>query len=563
MAIYDKEELDEIKQRRKTWENTLLKGEIEKRGKWKKEFKTNSGIPMERLYTPLDLNEKEWSYPEKLGFPGDYPFTRGITPTMYRGVPPRMFVYSGYGSAELTNQRYKYLLSQGAKELIIASDLPTQLGYDSDNPLSRGEVGKIGVAINSLADVEVIFDGIRLDEVFVGAQANANSPILLAFVIAAAEKQGVSPQQIKFVVQNDVLKEYIARGTYIFPPKPALKFSCDIIEYVARNNLSEWMCPIIYCGYHMREAGANTVQEMAFTMANAVAYIEEVLSRDINIDELPQQRALFVAGLDLFEEVCKHRAFRRLWAKMMKERFKAKNPRVMALGYTCGSQSSLYTAQQPMNNIVRGTISGLVQALSGVQTMNIAAMDEALSIPTEESATIVLRTMQIITHETGIPNTIDPLAGSYYVETLTDELEERATRLFEKVQSLGGAVACIEQGFQEAEIAKEAYEQYKQVKIGGRVWVGVNQFQMDEKLSIKLMRVDPKEEERQIEKVKRLRKERDNKKVRAALKDLKEAAIEETNLVPTILSAVKVYSTIGEICNSLREVYGEYRRPAY
>lgn len=447
MNTYDKGELDRIRQRKETWENTLVKGEIEKRGEWKKEFKTNSGIPIERLYTPLHLNEKEWSYPEKLGFPGDYPFTRGITPTMYRGVPPRMFVYSGYGSAEATNQRYKYLLAQGAKELIIASDLPTQLGYDSDNPLSRGEVGKIGVAINSLADVEVIFDGIRLDEVFVGAQANANSPILLAFVVAAAEKQGVSPQRLKFVVQNDVLKEYIARGTYIFPPKPALKFSCDIIEYVARNNLSEWMCPIIYCGYHMREAGANTVQEMAFTMANAVAYIEEVLSRGINIDELPQQRALFVAGLDLFEEVCKHRAFRRMWAKMMKERFKARNPRVMALGYTCGSQSSLYTAQQPMNNIVRGTISGFVQALSGVQTMNIAAMDEALSIPTEESATLVLRTMQIITHETGIPNTIDPLAGSYYVETLTDELEERATRLFEKVEALGGAVACIDKQF--------------------------------------------------------------------------------------------------------------------
>jgi methylmalonyl-CoA mutase N-terminal domain/subunit len=474
-----------------------------------------------------------------------------------------MFVYSGYGSAEATNERYKYLLTQGARELIIASDLPTQLGYDSDNPLSRGEVAKIGVAINSLADMEVIFDGIRLNEVFVGAQANANSPIILAFVIAAAEKQGVLPQQIKFVVQNDVLKEYIARGTYIFPPKSALKFSCDIIEYVARNNLSEWMCPIIYCGYHMREAGASTVQEMAFTMANAVAYIEEVLSRGINIDELPQQRALFVAGLDLFEEVCKHRAFRRMWARLMKERFKAKNPRVMALGYTCGSQSSLYTAQQPMNNIVRGTISGLVQALSGAQTMNIAAMDEALSIPTEESATLVLRTMQIITHETGIPNTIDPLAGSYYVEALTDELEERAMRLFEKVQALGGSVSCIEQGFQEREIAKEAYEQYKQFKTGEKVWVGVNQFQMNEKLSIKLMRVDPKGEERQIERVKRLRKERDNNMVEAALKDLKEAAKEGVNLVPTILSAVKAYSTIGEISDSLREVFGEYKKPTY
>jgi len=563
MDVYDKDELDRIKKAEESWETGCLKDELEKRGEWRKEFKTNSGISIDRLYTPLDLKEKRWGYLENLGFPGEYPFTRGIIPTMYRGVPPRMFAYSGYGSAEATNERYKYLLAQGAKEISIASDLPTQIGYDSDNPLSRGEVGKIGCAIDSLADVEIIFKGIKMDGLTIGIQANATSPIHFAFVIAAAEKQGLTPQQIRVIIQNDVLKEYFARGTYIFPPKPSLKVSCDLVEYVIRNNLSDFMVPMYYSGYHTREAGGNAVHEMAFTLADAVAYIEELLRRGVSIDAFHQQMVLFAAGLDLFEEVSKYRALRRMWARMMRERFQAKNPRVIGLTYRNGSQSALYTAQQPMNNIVRGTIAALVEVLSGTQAINVAAWDEALSIPTEESATLVLRTMQIVTEETGILSTADPLAGSYYVEALTDELEERATKLFKQVEALGGAVAGIEQGFQEKQIAREAYEHLKQVKSGEKVVVGVNKYQMDETLSLKLMKVDPKEEERQIEKVKRLRKERDNKKVDIALKEVKEAAIEGVNLVPPILTAVKGYATIGEICDVLRGVYGEYKRLAY
>jgi len=561
--MYDKKELAGLEHAKKAWEAECLTPDLAKGGELRQEFKTNSGVSVRRTYSPLDLEATGWSYVNDLGFPGEYPFTRGVTPTMYRSIPPRMFVYSGYASAEATNERYKYLLAQGAKELIIASDLPTQIGYDSDHPLSRGEVGKIGVAIDSLADMEVMFEGIPLDQVFVGAQTNANSPIFLALLIGAAEKQGVSFKDLKVIIQNDILKEYIARGTYIFPPKAGVKLSCDCVEFVVRNNLSHSMVPMMYCGYHMREAGANALQEMAFTLSNAVAYIEETLSRGISIDDLPIQRILLVAGLDLFEEVCKYRALRRMWARLMKERFKAQNPRVMALTFTCGSQSSLYTAQQPKNNLIRGTIAGLVEILSGVQTANIAAMDEALSIPTEESATLALRTLQILVHETGICNTVDPLGGSYYVETLTDELERGATGLFEELESSGGAVAGIEQGLQEMQIARESYEQLKQIRTGDKVVVGVNKFQMNEDIPIELMKTDPREEERQIEKVQRLRKERDNKGVEVALSKLKHAAQEGTNLVFPILAAVRAYSTVGEMCDTLRDVYGEYQRPAY
>jgi methylmalonyl-CoA mutase N-terminal domain/subunit len=556
------EELKRLEQASEAWETTTLKSELEKTGELKEEFKTNSGIPVKRLYTSLDAEKRGWNYTDRLGFPGEYPYVRGITPTMYRGDLPRSFMYSGYGSAEASNARYKYLLKQGAREVIIAPDLPTQMGYDSDNPLSRGEVGRIGVAIDSLADVEVILDGIPLDSVLVGTQANANTLVMLAFILAATEKQGVIAGKVKSSVQNDVLKEYVARGTYIFPPRVGLKLSCDVVEYVIRNKLTG-ISPMLYVGYHFREAGANAVQEMAFTLANAVAYIEELLNRGISVDELHPPTALFVAGLDLFEEVAKYRAFRRMWARFMKERFNAKNPRVMALSYTTGSQASLYTAQQPMNNVVRGTIQALAEVLAGVQTTNIAAMDEALSIPTTESATLVLRTMQIVDYETGVTNTVDPLGGSYYVEALTDELEEKATRLFKKVESLGGAVAGIEQGYQEKQIAMEAYAQLRRVESGDRVVVGVNQFKTDEPLTIQLMKVDPEEEERQIGKVRRLRKERDNEKVQISLRELKQAAEEGVNLTPYFLAAVKIYATVGEIFDTLRSVYGEYRRPTY
>jgi len=561
MKVSDENNLNGLKKEKRSWEATSLKADLEGRGELKKEFKTNSGIPVKRLYTPLDLAEKGWSYSNQLGFPGEYPFTRGINPTMYRGALPRIFSYSGYASAKATNKRFKYLLGQGITALSIACDLPTQIGMDSDNPLSRGEVGKIGVAIDSLADMEGIFAGMPMDKMYVSAQTNSQSIVILALIIAAAEKQGVSPEKIKARVQNDVLKEFIARGTYIFPPKPSVKLTCDVIEYVTRNKLPMW--PICYSGYHIREAGANVVQEMAFTLANAVAYLDELLSRGISIDELPTQMVLFVAGMDFFEEICKYRAFRRMWARLMKERFKAKNPRAMAFDYTTGSQAEQYTAQQPLNNIVRGTIQAMVEVLAGVQLTNIAAMDEALSIPTEESAKLVLRTMQIIDYESCITNTVDPLAGSYYVESLTDELEEKATKLFEKVEALGGAIVGIERGFQQAEIAKEAYEQARLIESGERVIVGVNKFQEAGPVPIKLTKVDPKEEERQIARVKKLKKERDNKAVKVALARIKESALEGINLFPSILSAVKVYATIGEICDELRSVYGEYQQPAH
>ncbi|MFC1820654.1 methylmalonyl-CoA mutase [Thermodesulfobacteriota bacterium] len=553
----------DIKDAEQNWKENRLKNDLETVGEIKKDFKTNSGISVNRLYTPLDLEGRDWSYVEKLGFPGEYPYIRGITGNMYRGERPRAFVYSGYGSAEDTNKRYKHLISEGAKEIIIASHLPTQMGYDSDNPLARGEVGKIGVAIDSLADMEIIFEGIPIGEVFVGAQTNANSIVMLAMIIAAAEKQGVAPEDLKIVIQNDVLKEYFARGTYIFPPRHGLKLSCDCVEYVVRNIPSNFIVPIIYCGYHIRETGGNAVQEIAFTLSNAVSYLDELVRRGVSIDDLPAPRGLFVAGMDLFEEISKHRAFRRMWAKVMKERYHATNPNVMAMTYTSGSQASLYTAQQPMNNIVRGTIQALVQALSGVQTMSVAAMDEALSIPTEESSTLALRTVQIVSDESGVMNTVDPLGGSYFVEALTDKLEEEAFELFNRLEVLGGAITGIEQGFQESELMKTAYEQYRQEMNGGRVVIGVNKHQTEEDISIDIMKVDPVMEKRQIEKIEILRKERDNQKVKIALRDIKEAAKEDVNLIPQVLDAVKVYATGGEIIDELREVYGVYERPIY
>ncbi len=563
MGIFEEDELNRIETARGKWESGRLKDSLESEGELKKEFTTSSGIPISRVYSPLDLKERQHSYVDDVGFPGEYPYTRGITPTMYRGNLPKMMVYAGFGTASSTNERFKYLLAQGAMQLDFALDLPTQIGLDSDNPMSEGEVGKIGVAIDSLADVETLFDGIPLDKTFIGTSANAIGPIVFAFLIAAAEKQGVSPQELRIATQNEPLKEYISRGTYIFPPRPAVKMSCDVVEYAARNKLVDHMWPIWYGGYHFRESGGTAIQEIAFALSDAVEYLEELVKRGVSIDDLPQPRGTFVAGVDLFEEVAKFRALRRMWARMLKERFHATNPRIMTLTFLSGSQASLWTAQQPMNNVIRGAVTAIVEALSGIQVGSIAAMDEALSIPTKESATLALRTLQLICYETGITNTVDPLAGSYYVESLTDELEDRATALFERVQSMGGAVKCIERGLQEKEIAREAYEQYKKTRSGDKPVIGVNMFQADEPAPVQIMNVDPEEENKQVEKLRQLRKDRNNKAVEVALKELKAAAVEGTNLVLPCLKAVKTYATIGEMCDALREVYGEYQRPRY
>ncbi len=545
-----------IRNAKQAWESDCLQPELDTTGEWKDEFTTYSGIPVRRLYTPLDLEESGRHYKDDLGFPGQYPFVRGSSATMYRSTMPRIFAYAGCATAEETNERYKYLLSQGARELIIAPDLPTQIGYDSDHPLARGEVSKIGCAIDSLADIETIFDGIPLAEVFIGAQTNANSTIMLAMIIAAGEKQGVAPADLKVVIQNDVLKEYFARGTQIYPPSTGLKLSVDCMEYTAQKDLRT-IIPILYCGYHTREAGGSAIHELAFTLSNAAAYIQEFINRGCSVDELPPPRALFVGGLDLFEEVAKYRAFRRLWARMLKERFGATNPNVMAMTFTCGSQASLYTAQQPKNNLMRGTIQSLVQVLAGVQTAYIATMDEALSIPTEESAMLALRTLQIVHNECGIPNTVDPLAGSYYVESLTNELDERATALFDQIEAMGGAVAAIEQGFQEQEIAVEALRQSKLVDSGERVVVGVNRYQMEEDVPIEITGFDTAEEEKQIEKVAALRRERDTAAVERSLQRLRKAAQDDANVMESVLDSVRAYATLGEISDAMREVYGE------
>lgn len=539
-----------------TWQKECLEPELSVTGEWTNRFETYSGIPVQRVYTPSDTDNLH--YTRDLGFPGQFPFARGDNATMYRGAPPRIYAYSGCPTAEQTNARYKHLLAQGAKELIIAPDLPTQIGYDSDHPLAKGEVSKIGCPINSLADVEVIFEGIPLDKVFVGAQANANSVVMLAMIIAAGEKQGVSLEQIKVLVQNDVLKEYFARGTQIFPPKAGLKLSVDCMEFVAKRHL-KFMVPILYCGYHIREAGGSAVHEIAFTLSNAAAYVQEFVNRGLSVDELPLPRSLFVAGLDLFEEVAKHRAFRRMWARMLKERFDATNPRVLAMTLTCGSQASLFTAQQPRNNLVRGTIQALVQVLSGAKATYIATMDEALSIPTEESATLALRTMQIVHNECGLLGTADPLGGSYYLESLTVELEQRAMKLFDEIEAMGGAVAAIEQGYQIGHIAKEAYRQSTLVGSGDRTVVGVNKFQMNETIPIEVTRVDRREEARQVEKVRCLRAKRNCAAVEKGLEQVRRAARMGTNVMEPVLQAVGAYATMGEVCNALREVYGEYR----
>lgn len=561
--MFDKDEINRIKQMQADWEATTLKQELKESGEWRPEFKTLSGIPVKRVYSPLDLAERGWSYSEKLGFPGQYPMTRGRTATMYRGSIWPMWIYGGFGTAEDANKRYKYLIEQGTQEVAVALHLPTQLGYDSDNPLCRGEVGKIGVAIDSLADVEAAFDGIRLEDILIFTTGNAIGPIFYALFAAMGEHRGVPIEKMHINIQNEILKEYVARGTYIFPPKPSVKFSVDLIEYVCRNNLSDNVYPYWFCGYHMKESGATTVQEMAFTMADTVAYLDELVRRGVDINTFHDPEVDFATSIDFFEAICEHRAFRRWWAKLMRERYGATNPRTLGVYFRGGSHSSNYTAQQPLNNIVRGTLSILAQALSGHQTLSTGAMDEALGIPTEESHRLALRTQQIVAYESGIINTVDPLAGSYFVEALTDELEERAIELFNKVQEMGGAIPAIESGFMQSQIMQSAYQFLKEVESGERIVVGVNKFQVDEPTTIKLMKLDETVEQRQIEKLKKLKKERDNSKVQKTLKELKEAAIEGVNLVLPCMAAVKAYATIGEMCGVLRELWGEYRAPTF
>lgn len=466
--------------------------------------------------------------------------------------------YAGYGSAEETNRRFRYLLEQGQTGLSVAFDLPTQIGYDSDDPMAAGEVGKVGVAIDSLEDMERLFEGIPLDQVSTSMTINAPASVLLAMYIAVAEKQGVPPEKLRGTIQNDILKEYIARGTYIFPPKPSMRLITDIFAFCAKE-VPLWNT-ISISGYHIREAGSTAVQEVAFTLANGIAYVKAALDKGLDVDEFaPRLSFFFNAHNHFFEEIAKFRAARRMWARIMKERFGAKDPRSLQLRFHTQTGGSTLTAQQPDNNIVRVALQALAAVLGGTQSLHTNARDEALALPTEESARIALRTQQIIAYETGVADTVDPLGGSFYVEALTDKIEEEAVKYIEKIDEMGGAVAAVEQGFMQREIHRAALETQRRIESGEEVVVGVNRFRMEEEPEPQLLRVDPSLAKRQIERLKDLRSRRDAGKVEESLAALKRAAEGTDNLMPYILDAVRAYATVGEICHALREVFGEYQ----
>lgn len=521
-------------------------------------FPERKNFEVQRLYTPLDIEDFE--YGEKLGFPGQYPFTRGVQPTMYRGRLWTMRAYAGFATAEETNARYKYLLEAGQTGLSVAMDLPTQIGLDSDHELSHGEVGKVGVAIDSLADMEALFDGIPLDKVSTSMTINGPAAVLLAMYVAVAEKQGVKPEALKGTIQNDILKEYIARGTYIFPPRPSMRLITDTFEYCSKN-IPKWNT-ISVGAYHIREAGASEVQEIAFAFANAMAYIDAAIKAGQKVDDFaPGISWIFTAGLDFFGEVAKFRAARRLWARIMKERYGASVPKAQMLRVHVHTAGSVLTAQQPLNNVVRITWQALSAVLGGIQSMACCAYDEAIALPTEESATLALRTQQLLAYESGVTDTIDPLAGSYYIETLTDKIEKEAYDYIDKIDRMGGAVAAIEQGYMQQEMAAHAYEYQHEVELGKRIVIGVNKFNDSKKLAEQdVLTADLSVGERQIARLEKMKAARDNEAVKAALEKLREAAKGTENLMPYLIDAVKTYATLGEICGVLREEFGEYKQ---
>lgn len=521
-------------------------------------FPERKNFEAQRLYTPLDI--EDFDYGEKLGFPGQYPFTRGVQPTMYRGRLWTMRAYAGFATAEETNARYKYLLEAGQTGLSVAMDLPTQIGLDSDHELSHGEVGKVGVAIDSLADMEALFDGIPLDKVSTSMTINGPAAVLLAMYVAVAEKQGVKPEALKGTIQNDILKEYIARGTYIFPPRPSMRLITDTFEYCSKN-IPKWNT-ISVGAYHIREAGASEVQEIAFAFANAMAYIDAAIKAGQKVDDFaPGISWIFTAGLDFFGEVAKFRAARRLWARIMKERYGASVPKAQMLRVHVHTAGSVLTAQQPLNNVVRITWQALSAVLGGIQSMACCAYDEAIALPTEESATLALRTQQLLAYESGVTDTIDPLAGSYYIETLTDKIEKEAYDYIDKIDRMGGAVAAIEQGYMQQEMAAHAYEYQHEVELGKRTVIGVNKFNDSKKLAEQdVLTADLRVGERQIARLEKMKAARDNEAVKAALEKLREAAKGTENLMPYLIDAVKTYATLGEICGVLREEFGEYKQ---
>ena len=542
-------------QKYKYWFDNIYSKFKSKNPERKKEFTTASFTPVKELYIPEDFQS---NYKEKLGFPGEYPFTRGIQPTMYRGRYWTMRQYAGFGTAKESNQRYRYLLEQGQSGLSVAFDLPTQIGYDSDDPIAYGEVGKVGVAIDTLADMEILFNQIPLDQVSTSMTINAPASVLLAMYIAVAEKQGVSTNQISGTIQNDILKEYIARGTYIYPPKPSMRLITNIFEYCSKE-VPKWNT-ISISGYHIREAGSTAAQEVGFTLANGIAYVEAAIKAGLDVDTFGQRLSFFFnSHNDLLEEVAKFRSARRLWAKIMKERFDAKNPKSMMLRFHTQTAGSTLTAQQVDNNIVRVTIQTLAAVLGGTQSLHTNSRDEALALPTEESVRIALRTQQIVAEESGVTNTVDPLAGSYYIETMTDLIEKEASDYIQKIDEMGGMTEAIDSGFVQTEIQKAAYKYEQEIEENERIIVGVNKYQIKENEQKDLLKIDMQVQEEQIKFLKKVRAERNNDDVKSKLDALKKAAEGNDNLMPFILDSVRIYASIGEICNTMRSVFGEYK----
>ena len=544
-----------IQDEKQHWEETTVLKVLDKRAERKPKFETTSGIEMERVFIP---EGEAAGYMDKLGLPGDYPYVRGVQPTMYRGQFWTMRQYAGFGTARESNDRYRYLLGQGHTRLSVAFDLPTQMGYDSDSAMADGEVGKVGVAIDSLADMEVLFDQIPLDKVSTSMTINATAAILLAMYIAVAEKQGVSSEKVMGTIQNDILKEYMARGTYIYPPAQSMRIITDIFAF-CKDQVPKWNT-ISISGYHIREAGSSAVQEVAFTLADGVAYVEAAIKAGLDIDEFAPRLAFFFnAHNNLLEEVAKFRAARRIWAKLMKERFGAKNPRSQMLRFHTQTAGCTLTAQQPDNNIMRVTLQALAAVLGGTQSLHTNSRDEALSLPTEHSVRIALRTQQVIAHESGVADSIDPLAGSYLVESLTDQIEEKALVYIGKIDDLGGAAEAINRGFQQKEIQDSAYAYQKAIESDDQIIVGVNRFKTEEEPPKDLLRIKPEVEVAQKKALAEVKGGRDAAAVAERLERLKEAARGTENLMPHILAAVKVYATLGEISDVLRKIFGEHQ----
>ena len=547
---------DDVKSGMQKWEEGTLKKALDRFPERLKSFTTPSGTEVERLYTPAHV--AEGSYDEKLGFPGEYPYTRGVQPTMYRGRLWTMRQYAGFGTAEESNKRYRYLLEQGQTGLSVAFDLPTQIGMDSDDDMSAGEVGKVGVAIDSLKDMEILFDQIPLDKVTTSMTINAPAMVLLAMYITVAKKRGITADKLGGTIQNDILKEYIARGTYIYPPKQSMRLITDIFEYCSKS-VPRWNT-ISISGYHMREAGCTASQEVAFTLADGVAYVEAALKTGLDVDTFAKRLSFFFnAHNNLLEEVAKFRAARRIWAKLMKERFGAKNPKSLTLRFHTQTAGSTLTAQQPENNAIRVAIQTLAAVMGGTQSLHTNSRDEALGLPTEDSVTLALRTQQIVAHESGAADTIDPLGGSWYVEAMTDRIEAEAWKYIDEIDKMGGMVAAVEKGYVQKQIQDAAYRYGVEVDKGERKIVSVNCFTIEDEAEPPILEIDPATETNQVERTNKVKAERNGEAVEKALAEVREAATKGENLFPPVIAAVEEYATLGEICNVLRDVFGEYQ----